>query len=125
MDLITFKIFLDRPEAEIAKGLLSENGIECVISADDAGGRYPSASMGNVRLLVRKEDVEKVKEILEVLESTVTGELWEEDITAEFQEVKSTSPQKENGDEYKAWPFALIGFLILVLGILIYYIKKR
>ena len=40
-DLIIIKIFYSRLEAEQAKGLLDEKGIEAFISADDAGGTHP------------------------------------------------------------------------------------
>ena len=57
-DFILLKTYLNRYEAETAKGLLKEKGIEVLISADDCGGFRPDISlgMGNVRLLVPKEE---------------------------------------------------------------------
>ena len=70
-ELASIATFLYRHEAELAKSLLSEKGIEAIISADDLGGYRPDLSMGNVKLLVKKEDVEKAKEVLKVLEKPI------------------------------------------------------
>ena len=69
-DLVTVKTFMQRHEAEMAKGLLDEQGIESTISADDCGGYRPhlSLGMGGVKLLVKKEDIEKTQEIFKILE---------------------------------------------------------
>ena len=71
-DLVSIKTFLHRHEAELAKGLLAEQNIEAMISADDLGGyrSHLAFGMGGVRLLVKKEDVDKAKEALEVLEDS-------------------------------------------------------
>lgn len=70
IDLINIRTFTQRYEAEMAKGLLSEQGIESIILADDCGGQRPDLSvrMGGVQLLIRKKDIEKANEILEILE---------------------------------------------------------
>jgi hypothetical protein len=69
-DLVNIKTFFQRHEAELAKGLLAEKGIEAIVSADDCGGmrRHLSLGMGQVKLLVNKEDAERAKEVLKVLE---------------------------------------------------------
>lgn len=66
-DLIKIKTFLSRPEAEIAKGLLAEQGIVAVISIDDAAGQLPDLAFlsGGVQLLVNKNDLDRAKAILE------------------------------------------------------------
>ena len=48
--------------AQIAKGILDEAGIESMIRADNAGGMYPAIS--GAELLVRTEDVQKATEAL-------------------------------------------------------------
>jgi hypothetical protein len=55
-DLIPLTTFRSTAEAQIAKGVLDEAGIESVIRSDNAGGMYPA--MGEVELLVRSEDLE-------------------------------------------------------------------
>jgi hypothetical protein len=65
-DLVTVKSYPSRMEAEIAKGLLTAYGINCVILADDAGGMRPfplSYSFG-VELKVAPKDIKKSNEIL-------------------------------------------------------------
>ena len=49
-------------DAQIAKGLLDEVGIESMIRSDNAGGMYPALSGAD--LLVRADDVEKANEAL-------------------------------------------------------------
>ena len=70
-DLINIRSFSQRHEAELAKGLLSEQGIEAIIQADDCGGMRPHLTLGTagVQLLIKREDVEKAKEILRTIKS--------------------------------------------------------
>lgn len=66
-DLVYIKTYLNRPEAELAKGFLEANGIKAMVSADDAGGMRPDLmqATGGVRLLVREEDREVAIRLLE------------------------------------------------------------
>lgn len=68
-DLISIRTFTQRFEAELAQGLLSEQGIESFILADDCGGQRPDLAvrMAAVQLLIREEDAVKAKEALEIL----------------------------------------------------------
>ena len=71
-ELKTVRIFEMRYEAEMARGLLQEQGIESMISADDCGGQLmglTSLRKGGVKLLIREEDEEKAVETLQVLEA--------------------------------------------------------
>ncbi|MDP8217840.1 MAG: DUF2007 domain-containing protein [Candidatus Theseobacter exili] len=63
---ISFQTFNDRPQAELAKGLLEKNGIGSVTSADNCSSYRPHLSLGSngVHLLVKENDVEKAKDIL-------------------------------------------------------------
>jgi hypothetical protein len=67
VELFPVKTYSSRHDAELERGFLSANGIEAAISGDDCGGIRPalSFSMG-VRLLVKKEDVDEAKELLDV-----------------------------------------------------------
>jgi hypothetical protein len=71
VNLVTLETYSGRPEAELAKGVLSVNGIDAVVSGDEYGG-YESvlAFLTGVRLLVKKEDLEKAKKILSEIESS-------------------------------------------------------
>jgi hypothetical protein len=65
IDFIKIITFSSRHEAELAKGLLSINGINAVIFGDDAGGIQPGLSFSTgVQLLVKEEDIEKAERIL-------------------------------------------------------------
>lgn len=65
-DLVCIKTFLNRYEADLAKGFLESEGIEAFVSADDAGGMRPHlAFTGGVRLMVKNEEAEAALQILE------------------------------------------------------------
>jgi hypothetical protein len=61
-DLIAVSTFLSVADAQIAKGILDEVGIESMIRADNAGGMYPA--IGGAELLVRGEDAETANRAL-------------------------------------------------------------
>ena len=50
-DLISISTFRSTTDAQIAKGILDEAGIDSMIRADNAGGMYPAIS--GAELLVR------------------------------------------------------------------------
>ena len=62
--LVPIETFVNRIDAELARGALAAAGIEAVVSNDDAGGVYASAMRPGSRLLVRAEDVERATEVL-------------------------------------------------------------
>ena len=62
-DLVTISTFRSAADAQIAKGILDEVGIESMIRSDDAGGMYPGISGAD--LLVRAEDAEKAADALQ------------------------------------------------------------
>ncbi|MCD4706944.1 MAG: DUF2007 domain-containing protein [Candidatus Sabulitectum sp.] len=69
-ELKTVRVFEKRYEAEMARGLLLEQGVESMIYADDCGGQLMGLSSlrkGGVKLLIREEDEEKAVEVLQVL----------------------------------------------------------
>ena len=61
-DLIVVSTFPSQTDAQLAKGVLDEAGIESMIRADNAGGMYPAIS--GAELLVRAEDVTKASDAL-------------------------------------------------------------
>ena len=61
-DLVAVSTFRTEADAQIAKGILDEIGIESMIRTDDAGGMYPG--VGGAELLVRSGDVKRAKEAL-------------------------------------------------------------
>ena len=69
-DVVVVKTFLQRYEAEMAQGLLTGQGIESFIVADDCGGFRPHLpfGMGGVRLSVRETDLPAASDALMVLD---------------------------------------------------------
>jgi hypothetical protein len=61
-DLIAVSTFRSTADAQIAKGVLDEAGIESMIRSDNAGGMYPA--MAGADLLVRAEDLERATDAL-------------------------------------------------------------
>ena len=72
-DFVPVRSFFSRYDAEQAKGLLDEQNIRSIISADDCGGFRPhlTLGMGNVRLLVHPSDIPQVNEVLRVLDEPI------------------------------------------------------
>jgi Putative prokaryotic signal transducing protein len=62
-DLITIATFPSVADAQIARGVLDEAGIESMIRSDNAGGMYPA--LGGTELLVRAEDLDRAAEALQ------------------------------------------------------------
>ncbi len=62
--LIVVSTFPSTADAEIAKGVLAEVGIESMIRADNAGGMYPG--IGGADLLVRADDAKRASDALEL-----------------------------------------------------------
>ncbi|HKJ92498.1 MAG TPA: DUF2007 domain-containing protein [Longimicrobiales bacterium] len=64
-DLVVAATFGYRYEAEIAHNLLDSAGIESVLIVDDAGGMDVGLSFVNrARIMVRKEDLERARDVL-------------------------------------------------------------
>jgi hypothetical protein len=64
VELVVVKTFLNRTDAELARGALQANGIEAIVRADDVGGTRPAFWMSGVQLLVRAEDLETANVVL-------------------------------------------------------------
>ena len=62
-DLIAVSTFRSAADAQVAKGVLDEAGIESMIRSDNAGGMYPA--MSSAELLVRSEDWAKAQDALQ------------------------------------------------------------
>ena len=61
-DITVVATFRSTADAQIAKGILDEVGIESMIRSDNAGGMYPALDAAD--LLVRVEDVDRANEAL-------------------------------------------------------------
>ena len=67
MGEIVLKTFINRYEADLAKGLLDEKGIENMISDEDVGGFRPGMIVGEpIQLIVNEKDLEKAKQTIKV-----------------------------------------------------------
>jgi hypothetical protein len=65
-DWVVVKTFMSRLEAEVALSYLKSQGIEGIISADDAGGMrpFPMQFTAGAELKVLRQDVEEAKKLL-------------------------------------------------------------
>lgn len=61
-DLVVVSTFPSVTDAEIARGVLEQIGVESVVRSDNAGGMYPS--LDSVALLVRPDDLERSTDAL-------------------------------------------------------------
>ena len=61
-DVIVVSSFRSVVDAQIARGILDEVGIESMIRSDNAGGMYPA--MAGAELLVRADAASKARDAL-------------------------------------------------------------
>ena len=61
-ELVSVGTFRSVADAQIAKGILDEAGVESMIRSDNAGGMYPA--IDGAYLVVRAEDVDRAHEAL-------------------------------------------------------------
>ena len=61
-DLIAVSTFRSVADAQVAKGVLDDAGIESMIRADNAGDMYPAIS--GAELIVRTEDRQEAHDVL-------------------------------------------------------------
>ena len=67
-NLVCVQVYKNRIEAELAKSQLEGSGIESFISVDDCGGAHPFIALGTggAELLVKKDDIQKARDILNI-----------------------------------------------------------
>jgi hypothetical protein len=63
--LVTIAEFTDYIEAEMAKQLLSDFGIEAVVTDENAANLYPISGVVGPELQVLEKDAQQAREILE------------------------------------------------------------
>jgi hypothetical protein len=64
-DLVPVRVFLNSPEAEVARTALQAAGLHVILRRDDCGGARPSLWLAGIALLVPREDLEVAKAILD------------------------------------------------------------
>ena len=72
-ELVAVSTFRSTADAEIAKGILDDVGIESLIRSDNAGGMYPA--LAGAELLVSTEDVADATAALEDAKRSTTKPL--------------------------------------------------
>jgi len=64
---VVLKTYIHRYEADIAKGLLDEKGIDNMISDEDVGGFRTGMIIGDtIKLIVNEKDLKKASETIKV-----------------------------------------------------------
>jgi Putative prokaryotic signal transducing protein len=62
--LVQVAVVASRVEADLIAGLLRNNGLRAVVSADDAGGLEPQLQVYGVRVLVAAADEAAARQVL-------------------------------------------------------------
>ncbi|MEO8223526.1 MAG: DUF2007 domain-containing protein [Gammaproteobacteria bacterium] len=63
--IIPIKAYSTRMDADLAKAVLEANGIDAIVSADDAGGMEPWLALSqHIQILVREEDATVARDLL-------------------------------------------------------------
>ncbi|HEX6450052.1 MAG TPA: DUF2007 domain-containing protein [Trebonia sp.] len=63
-------VVTSQAEAELIVGLLRNNDLRAVVSADDAGGQEPELQLQGVRVLVPRSDEAAARQLLATVEDT-------------------------------------------------------
>ena len=63
-------VVTSRIEAELIAGMLRNNDVKAVVSADDAGGQYPALQTQGVRVLVPPSDEAEARRLLATADDT-------------------------------------------------------
>jgi len=67
-DIVVLREYSNEAEANLVASMLEANGIPSHVAADTAGGAFPSlALVFPIRLLVRREDLELARELLDTV----------------------------------------------------------
>jgi hypothetical protein len=62
--LVPVATYVSNIEAELARSALEAAAIDALVQADDCGGTRPHLWMGGIRLMVRAEDADRAREVL-------------------------------------------------------------
>jgi Putative prokaryotic signal transducing protein len=73
-NLVVVHSFNNRAEADLAKSALEAAGVDAMVQADDGGGMRPAMAWAGsgMQILVRAEDAEVAREILDLPANNVT-----------------------------------------------------
>lgn len=123
-ELTILKTYYNKQDAEMAVGLLKDAGFEAILQSDDAGGFRPhlTLGMGNNRILVQKEVVEKALEVI----SSVQEELSEEELKRiEDLAVQSKEPDIPKKKRLKKTDLSLALPIIIAVVFLLSYVFQE
>ena len=67
---VSVAVVTSRTEAELVVGMLRSHGVSAAVSADDAGGQYPSMQAEGVHVLVAPSDEATARQLLADLDDT-------------------------------------------------------
>ena len=67
--MVPVTVVASRTEAELIVGLLCNNGLRAIVSADDAGGQDPQLQLQGVRVLVAPADEPAARQLLAATEA--------------------------------------------------------
>lgn len=117
--LILLQTYFHKHEAEMAVGLLQDNGIEAILQSDDLAGmrQHLTLGAGNNRVLVKEEDYLKAKEILDTLNVDFSEEELkdiEEIAVSEKVEDLSPAPQVDSKKYVILIPVIIVGLFLFV-----------
>ena len=123
--LVTVAIFVEPVEANLAKGRIEAEGIECFLAGEHFAGTYwlLSNAAGGVKLQVRESDAQRAAEILQAKAekgSAETDDTWVE------QDSGERCPKCHSDDiEYEPFSRKVFYLSILLLRFPLLFIKRR
>lgn len=106
-NLVILKIYHNKYDAETAVGLLKGNGIEAILSSD--------ISLGDNQVLVKKEDLEKAREAIKLLEESLSEEDLKKIGEIAIQEKETPFEEKKSKKDFAIIiPFVIVGVFLFL-----------
>jgi hypothetical protein len=117
-DLLPIMTFLDREEAIIAKGFLTSNGVDAILSSDETiRARRGVSSPTGLRLLIHKEDKQKAEDIFKL------AGIRPEETPYQYEREYPEMPMESNWKQIVTKIILMISLLTIIILVLKHFLE--
>lgn len=117
-DLLPIMTFLDREEAIIARGFLTSNGVDAILSSDETiRARRRVSSPEGIRLLINKKDKRKAEDIFRL------AGIHPEEKPYLYERELPEMPMESNWKQIVTRIILMISLLTIIILVLKYFLE--